>query len=270
MTLKGKRMKNWEKWAVALVTIGIMGILAGCGGKQNVSAESGATSTQERQVTYAPIGEAEELLMDDPENPAGQLQDVQAKIMVRIIAGKLAGSGVIYDADSDFVWIATAAHVLEQMDGGAKVIFWDGFETETAVVVKAAEQDLAFLKVPRGALANGQALTESGMVDHGESYGRARLSQEAYDAMAAGDLVIAMGSKTGVGEDAYAGILLQDYVFLEDFGAYMMIADVNVTPGMSGGGLFDAKGNLLGILCGVSEDGLVAVAPLIALMAMER
>ena len=266
-------MKNWKNWAAALVTIGIMGILAGCGGKQNVSSESSSAATRERQVTYAPIGEAQALLMDDPENPAGQLQDVQANVMVRIIAGNLAGSGVIYDADSDYVWIATAAHVLEQMDGTAKVIFWDGFETETAVVIKAAEQDLAFLKVPRGALAereSGQTLTETGMVDHGEGYDRARLSQEAYDAVAAGDLVIAMGSKTGVGEDAYAGILLQDYVFLEDFGAYMMIADVNVTPGMSGGGLFDAKGNLLGIICGVSEDGLVAVAPLIALMAMER
>jgi hypothetical protein len=39
---------------------------------------------------------------------------------------------------------------------------------------------------------------------------------------------------------------------------------------MSGGGLFDAKGNFLGILCGIAEDGEVAVAPMISLMIMDE
>jgi hypothetical protein len=39
---------------------------------------------------------------------------------------------------------------------------------------------------------------------------------------------------------------------------------------MSGGGLVDAKGHLIGILCGVSDDDEVAVAPLLSLMALEE
>ena len=41
-----------------------------------------------------------------------------------------------------------------------------------------------------------------------------------------------------------------------------------MTPGMSGGGLFDAEGRLLGIICGVAEDGEVAVAPVTTILAM--
>ena len=96
------------------------------------------------------------------------------------------------------------------------------------------------------------------------------ISQEAYDRVQAGDLVLALGSKSGVGEEAYSGVLLQDYVFLQDFGVHMMVADVFVQPGMSGGGLFDAKGHLIGIICGISEDDEVAAAPLISLMALEE
>ena len=122
------------------------------------------------------------------------------------------------------------------------------------------------MEIPRDALLEENGA--DGVVDHGERIRRAKFSQEAYDGAANGDLVIALGSRTGVGEDAYAGCILQDYAYFVDFDAYMMLADVMVTPGMSGGGLFDAEGNLLGILCGISEDGEVAVAPMLGLLAI--
>ena len=42
----------------------------------------------------------------------------------------------------------------------------------------------------------------------------------------------------------------------------MILAKVNGKPGMSGGGLFDKEGNLLGIISGGNDDGELAVIPM--------
>ena len=228
------------------------------------STESQAQSSETPKLQYVPIEVSAGLLEDeDPENPAGRLQERCGNVSVRIHAGHLIGSGIIYKSNSETVWIATAAHALEQAQDDVEITFSDGYTVRTSEVRNAQEGDVAFLLVAREALVEGET-------DHGKEYRCAMVSQDAYDAVQVGDLVIAFGSKSGVGEEAYAGVLLQDYVFLQDFGVHMMVADVVAKPGMSGGGLFDAKGHLLGILCGVSEDDEVAVAPLLSLMVLEE
>ncbi len=71
-----------------------------------------------------------------------------------------------------------------------------------------------------------------------------------------------MGSLTGVAEEAYEGIVLEPMVIIEDYGQYMILAQCEGKPGMSGGGLFDERGYLLGVLSGVNENGQVAAVPL--------
>lgn len=248
-------------------------IAAGCGengmetgalnqGTEGADLETGTTA-QKDEKEYPPIGIMDLIQGENMDNPAGMLQDASHNVMVRIQAGDLIGSGVIYQSDERTVWIATAGHVLDHVAEAAVITFVDGYVAETKRFYRAENKDLAILEIAR------TDLVEDG-TDHGAEYRSAVFSQETYDNAASGDLVIAMGSKSGVGEDAYAGVLTQDYVWLEDFEGYMMLADVMVKPGMSGGGLFDAQGNLLGILCGVAEDGEVAVVPIISLMAMER
>lgn len=212
------------------------------------------------QITTAP------LLETGLENPAGELQDRCSGMMVRITAGNLQGSGVILRDDGRELLIVTAGHVLDQADGGADVEFRDGFRVRTEVYQRAEEADLAVLRIPRDSLL--EAAEDGSVRDHGEDYLCCPVDQDAYDEVRVGDVVIAMGSYTGVAEDAYAGTLTEDYIYAEDFDTYMMLAQVPVKAGMSGGGLFDEQGRLLGILCGVSEDGEVAAAPLIAVLAM--
>ena len=251
-------------WIAALAMM-----LCACNTDQGKGQGQVSVQEEKLQAPYAPLKEVEVPSYEDVSDVAGHFQKYCSGMMVQVIAGNLGGSGVIYDADQNFLWIATAAHVLENMEGNATLIFDDGYEVTTDNVVYAKGQDLVFLKVPRNALIEEES-ENKGRVDHGEIYGKAKISQDAYDAMRVGDLVVSMGSKSGVGADSYAGVILQDYVWLEDFGAYMIVVDVAVTPGMSGGALLDTKGNLMGILCGVSETGEVAVAPVLALLAMER
>ncbi len=209
---------------------------------------------------------AASLLETGLDNPAGELQDRCSGMMVRITAGNLQGSGVILRDDGRELLIITAGHVLDQAENGADIEFRDGFRVRTEVYQRAEEADLAVLRIPRDSLLE---TSEDGSVrDHGDGYLCCTVDQDAYDEVRVGDVVIAMGSYTGVAEDAYAGTLTEDYVYAEDFDAYMMLAKVPVKAGMSGGGLFDEQGRLLGILCGVSEDEEVAVAPLISVLAM--
>lgn len=247
--------------------------LTGCNQNSGeTSPDVWQTQSEEEKFSYSPILRLEEMEIQDADDPAGILQRQSDSAMVKIIAGNLAGSGVLYDADDEYLWIVTAQHVLEQAGENVQVTFADGFQTNTDLIIRSKTYDLAYLKVRREALME-ELIADSGKtqrLDHGENYRLASVSKEAYDKVGRGDMVIAMGSKSGIGEDAYAGMLLQDYAYVKDFDAYLMVADVLVTPGMSGGGLFDARGNLLGIICGVAEDGEVAVAPLLGIMTMER
>lgn len=252
---------------------GVLVCLQGCAGSEKVpegpSVEKG-TITFVEQVSgdYPALEELRETDVEGADNPAGEMQEVYASAMVKVRAGNLSGSGVIIASDQKYLWIATATHVLEQLSQGdsVKVTFADGWEVRTQKVENSESQDLSILRVNREALVEQ---SEGTFRDHGQEYRRAVLSQEAFDSARPGDLVISMGSRSGAGEDAYAGVILQDYVYLEDFNAYMILAEVAVTPGMSGGGLFDSRGRLLGILCGVSEDGEVAVCPILSLLTME-
>ena len=49
--------------------------------------------------------------------------------------------------------------------------------------------------------------------------------------------------------------------YLEEFGCEMIYADGGAVPGMSGSGMFDDSGRLIGILCGATEQYELAGVP---------
>ena len=87
----------------------------------------------------------------------------------------------------------------------------------------------------------------------------------AFDAVSEGDPVQARYLERSGGELREAvqqGTLTYTWVYLEDFGLNMMVAELPAKSGMSGCGIFSAQGNFLGILCGVSAEGEAAILPL--------
>ena len=231
---------------------------SGWGQRRNLGEEAGDTAEPQeaaRKVQTAPLLEWEDA---ETENLAGLLQEVSGGMMVRLEAGQLTGSGVICAEEEGCLVIVTAAHVLADMSGGVRVTFVDGWETEEAEAGFSDLADLAALRIPLEEIPE----------EHLERYLVAVLDKSVWETVQGEDGCIVIGSKSGVAEEAYEGVVLDQWIYMEDYGQYMTWVRAPGQPGMSGGGLCDRRGRLLGVLSGRSEDGEWAVVPLALVMEM--
>lgn len=99
----------------------------------------------------------------------------------------------------------------------------------------------------------------------GENLNCVKRDRAAFDAASEGDSVQARYLERSGGdlrEVVQQGNLTYTWVYLEDFGLNMMVAELPAKSGMSGCGIFSAQGDFLGILCGVSAEGEAAILPL--------
>lgn len=197
----------------------------------------------------------------DTNEPENSIQNVMENTVVTITAGNLHGSGVIYEKKEKELIILTAAHVLAQERENITIIFWDDFAVESEDAYVSLNADLAFIKVPVDSLSQERL----------QSYPAVSIDKAAFDGMQSGDEVIfhAMGTNANDAQDEnnHTGIVLESWTYVEDFGQYMMLLQGNISPGMSGGGVFDAASNFLGILCGADKENRVVAVPLSIIQA---
>ena len=138
-----------------------------------------------------------------------------------------AGSGVIISKDG---YIVTNNHVVSGATS-LKVTTTDGTEYDASVVGKDSQTDLAVIKVDAN---NLQAATL------GDS-----------DILQVGDPAIAIGNPLGeLGGTVTIGIIsaTDRQITIDDETMTLLQTDAAINPGNSGGGLFNADGNLIGIV----------------------
>lgn len=170
-----------------------------------------------------------------------------------------SGSGVIFEKSEDMLWIVTAGHVLEKVDAESPVYvdFPNVRDSVEGVTVQCTdydvltEADLAFLCLGREEIPE-KVWHELGAVEKDKG---------SYDALQASDKVYISGYREG-SLFICEGTLEEFWIYVEDFEQYMMLAKCELYPGMSGGGLYDEEGHLIGIVCGNNEQGEVAAVPL--------
>ena len=138
------------------------------------------------------------------------------------------GSGVVVDAEKGH--ILTNFHVTRDSDK-VSVTFGDGKEVEADVLGVDAVSDLAIVKAPPGSLT---------AVPLGDS-----------DALKVGQAVIALGNPDGDRVVATAGIISAIGIELRGPSGRVMggliQTDALFNPGMSGGALVNARGEVIGI-----------------------
>lgn len=180
-----------------------------------------------------------------------------AGAMVRITAGSLSGSGVIYREEAGELLILTAAHVVEQADREIFITFSDGLQLAVSDCEIFSAADLALVRVGMAELPE----------ENRENYCLVNTDKEAFDGVRAGDGCIVMGCRTGIAGECCEGEILEPWIYMADYAQYMMWVSAEGKPGMSGGGLFDMQGHFLGILSGMDEEGELAVVPLSLILA---
>lgn len=138
-----------------------------------------------------------------------------------------AGSGVIISQDG---YILTNNHVINGANS-VKVRLRDGTEYDATIIGSDSDNDIALLKVSATGLSPAT---------FGDS-----------NSLAVGDYVVAIGNPLGeLGGTVTDGIIsaLTRKVTIEDTQMTLLQTNAQVNPGNSGGGLFNANGELVGIV----------------------
>lgn len=156
-----------------------------------------------------------------------------------------AGSGVIVTADG---YIATNNHVI---DGASKisVTLANGKEYVATLIGKDAKTDLAVIKINETALKAATLGTSA--------------------SLKVGEPVVAIGNPLGeLGGTVTSGIIsaLDRQIEIDNEKMTLLQTDAAVNPGNSGGGLFNANGQLIGVVnaksSGSDIEGLAFAIPI--------
>ncbi len=164
------------------------------------------------------------------------------ELSVAVSCGDHYGCGTIFDSTDSALIVVTALHILEDLTADQtkdiSVTFYDDEEYNASILKSDRHLDLAFLEVPKNSMQK-QYDTILGNA--------ARLKTSP----AAGDKIYFVDANE---KKVYSGSIASPSVYSEDLGLDTIYCFCQVSPGMSGTGLFDEEGRYLGILLGGSDN----------------
>ena len=253
-----KAKRPWGVWVGRVLTVVLAGVvgfaggvagshLGGSGGRvvmQQVQRPAGDNITTSTGGKNLPMSEVASMV--SPSVVVITTEKMVASggwyVQNRVISG--AGSGVIMSADG---YIMTNAHVV----GGASYITVtiDDKDYDATLIGEDVESDIAVVKI------DATGLTPAVMGDS--------------DTLAVGEMVLAVGNPLGeLGGTVTDGIIsaLNRNVMVEGNEMTLIQASASVSPGNSGGGLFNMQGELIGIVnaksSGDNAEGLGFAIPI--------
>lgn len=229
-------------WLLTIMSVTWM--MTACGGRE--SGNELPSGGGEPGNTAELVSAAESANTAEPDQ---DMQQYLRQVTVQFQGPQCLGSGVVWSAEEEMLVIATAAHVAED-NSPLTVQFEQGDPLETRLRYVSDQVDVAFVEVSLQELEN-----------QGISWQVARQDREVCDQLEAGQPMWIMGSVEEAADRTYDGSVTQPWIYLEDFGNYMLLGHAYAIPGVSGGGVFTREGILVGILCGGNDADQIAVLP---------
>ncbi len=190
-------------------------------------------------------------VLEEPD-PEAALENVRDSV-VRIDMGKAYGSGVIFRMTADGAVIATNRHVLAYWREETGVIrFPEGYYAGARVLGTSESCDVGFLLVEKETLGlTALSGLRCAFVDEG-----------LYAGLQRGEAVFVLGSGREADETIFQEAVLEDTArYIETFGGEMLYGRGFAREGMSGGGIFDCYGRLVGLLTGGTDQNEIAGVP---------
>ena len=171
-------------------------------------------------------------------------EELPQQAAVRIACDAGGGNGVILWAKEGEYVLATAAHVTGREPENVAV---GGIPVCDPEYYVSAEYDLAFVKFRLPDSESAPLLLA------------ANIDEAGYDALEDGDEIRVFGF---LGQEGrwYEGRVLSRWIYMEDFGYHMLWGEMKqMQGGLSGSGVYDKEGRLVGILCGGGGEDEIAV-----------
>lgn len=191
--------------------------------------------------------------------PVLQKADLQAACenvrdsVVRIDMGQAYGSGVIFRITADGVVIATNRHVLEYWrEETGLVRFSTGYGVNARILGCDRGSDVGFLLVGNSELEL-EALLGMRSVP---------VEEERYASLQKGEDAFCLGADRETEDLIFQEIQVEETDrYIETFGGEMLYGFGFAKEGMSGGGIFDGCGHLIGLLAGGTYQNEIAGVP---------
>ena len=161
----------------------------------------------------------------------------QAGYFNRMQTGQAAGSGIVFKEDSNYIYIVTNYHVINQASQ-CTISFDDKTQVAASFVGGDQNADIAVIKVSKSDLSSA-GVTGYKLATFGKSA----------DVMV-GDPVVAIGNAFGEGKSATFGIVSAMGRTITDEGGQtinVIQTDAAINPGNSGGALVTSDGKVIGI-----------------------
>lgn len=180
--------------------------------------------------------------------------------VVRVNMGNAYGSGVIWDMTEESVIVATNRHVLDYWrETDSFLYFQQGYYMDADILGVSGKYDVGFLAVDNGQFT----------YDELEKLRSAAVNRTVYEQLEQGDEMYCLGAGPGpeVGELLFHKAELEERArYIADFGTEMLYGHGFARTGMSGGGIFDGYGHLIGMITGGTLQNEVAGVPLPAIL----
>lgn len=248
-----KREKKTNRIGLMVLSVGIALCLVGCGtfagtnpaGEENTSKEGSFSESGDSSIKENSFGTGSSSAGTED----GLMQSLSAA--VQIFADNHHGSGVIYGQKDDGIVVVTAAHVIPSDCQKIKIVFRDGEEAVCTEYRLIEEADCAFLTIKE----------EIQPLDCQEKYGIVKKDREVFDAIQSEEGVFMVDYEAENDLGCRFAMVIENWIYVEDFGTHMMLVSGEAHSGMSGCGVFEENGCFLGILCGANDKGELAVLP---------
>lgn len=191
----------------------------------------------------------------------GQMEDVRMQIVyqlarrsiVKVVVKDSAGSGIVWEINDDNIVIASSKHLLMK-DVKAQVTFCNGECADAEIMGYSQQYDVGFLKI------DGKNVTANILRDIYEAVLAEGLSDDAD--MLTQQPVLQIGADLNGDKEHFSTGTVLGIAYEPVFNTKVLKTNCYSRAGMSGGGVFDATGCLLGMLSGgeVSKDARVREA----------
>ena len=145
-----------------------------------------------------------------------------------------AGSGIIISQNDSELLVVTNNHVVEGSDT-LTVTFNDGNSVEAQIKGTDSARDLAVVAVPLDKISD-DTMNAIKVATLGDS-----------DSLKVGEPAIAIGNALGYGQSVTTGIVSATGRTIDGFDGEYIQTDAAINPGISGGALLNANGEVIGI-----------------------